>query len=80
MGVKIRSEEYLDLLISSAQESGLTVDLLEFVSRGLDDKAVAILFDNVSKLPQYMKSRDIPYLRRSFIAPSTDTRKSPLSH
>ena len=74
------SENTLLAMINAAQASGLSVDLLEFVSRGLDDNSRAILFGNVSRLPKYMKSKDIPYLSTSRIAPSTDMRKSPLSH
>lgn len=70
----------IELLTDAARQSGLTFDLLEFVTRGLDDKALAILCGNVSTLPTYMKSRDIPYLSDSFNAPSIEMRKSPLSH
>jgi hypothetical protein len=71
--------ERLDQILVAAQ-SGFSVDALEFVSRGLDDIALAILLGNVSRLPVYMKSIDIPYLVLSRIAPSIETRKSPLSH
>lgn len=67
-------------IIDLADQSGLSVDLLEFLSRGLDDTAFAILAGNVSMLPRYMKSNVMPYLSRSRIAPSTEMRKSPLSH
>lgn len=72
-------EAKLNLIVTTAQ-SGFSVDALEFLSRGLDDTALAILLGNVSKLPVYMKSIDIPYRVRSRIAPSIETRKSPLSH
>lgn len=55
-------DRHLDQLIYAALQSGLSMDLLEFLSRGLDDKAVAKLLGNASILPVYMKSRDIPYL------------------
>lgn len=64
----------IDELTKAAAYSGLTVDALEFVTRGLDDKAVAILLGNVSNLPVYMKSREIPYRDCIFSAPSIDTR------
>ncbi len=72
--------EKLDLLINASQVSGLTIDALYFLISGLDDSAVAILLGNVSMLPKYMKSRDVPYLACNRIAPSIEMRKSPLSH
>ena len=70
----------LDDLICAAQEFGLTAGAIEFLTRGLDEMAVAILLGNVSSLPVYMKSREIPYRDCIFSAPSIETRKSPLSH
>jgi len=70
----------LDLLINVARTSGFTIDALYFLISGLDDSAVAILLGNVSMLPKYMKSKDIPYLSCSRMAPSMEMRKPPLSH
>ena len=70
----------LTQLIDLSDQSGLTVDLLEFLSRGLDETAFAIFAGNVSMLPKYMKSSVMPYLSRSRIAPSMEMRASPLSH
>lgn len=67
-------------MIDAAIYSGLTVDALEFMARGLDENAVAILLGNVSNLPVYMKSREIPYRSCIFSAPSIEILKSPLSH
>ena len=75
-----RSDEMVEALLGAAIHSGFTFDALEFLIRGLDATATAILLGNVSKLPVYMKSKDIPYLSRSRIAPSMEIRKSPLSH
>ena len=66
-------------LIDLADQSGLTVDLLEVLSRELDETAFAIFAGNVSMLPKYMKSSVMPYLSRSRIAPSIEMRASPLS-
>ena len=68
------NEENLSILIEVAQTTGFSVDLLEFITRGLDDRAVAILLGNVSSLPTYMKSNDIPNRARIFNAPSIDIR------
>ena len=73
-------EAFLTQLIDAADHSGFTVDALEFLSRGLDETACAILFGNVLKLPKYMKSKDIPYRACILRAPSIEIRKSPLSH
>lgn len=70
----------LDKLLVSAHQSGLSIDVLEFLSRGLDDTAAATLFGNASNLPKYMKSREIPYRFEIQRAPSTDIRNLPLSH
>lgn len=64
----------IDRLMKLARETGLTVDYLEFLSRGLDRSAEAILFGNISTLPQYMKSSDNPYVWRNNNAPFNDTR------
>lgn len=64
-----QQEERLEALITAAQSSPLTVDLLEFLSRGLDDKAFAIFIGNVSRLPQYMKSNEMLNFSRSRKAP-----------
>ena len=58
-------DEKLDLLIEAAQSSPLTFDVLFRLTDNLPDKAFAILCGNVSKLPVYMKSKDIPYLSNS---------------
>ena len=74
------SDQKLSLILEAADQSGFTVDFLLELSKGLNANAVAILLGNVSKLPKYMKSNEIPYLSLSRIAPSSDTRKLPLSH
>ena len=66
------SEALLDQLLAAANHSGLTVDALEFLVRGVDESAAAILLGNASNLPKYMKSRGIPYRDCILIAPSID--------
>lgn len=69
--------ERQDLLIAAALESGLTFDLLEALSRGLDAHATAILCGNASALAQKMKSKEMLYASRSAIAPSVEMRLRP---
>lgn len=64
----------IDRLIEEAEKTGFTVDYLEWLSRGLDRSSEAILFGNISTLPQYMKSSGNPYVSRSFRAPLSETR------
>jgi hypothetical protein len=64
----------LSILIEAAAVSGFTIDYLEALTNGLSRKACLRVIGNVSSMPSYMKSRDNPYVRRSAIAPSTDTR------
>ncbi|WP_244271763.1 MULTISPECIES: hypothetical protein [unclassified Pseudovibrio] len=73
-------EERFQLLLKGAQSSPLSFDLLEALSRNMDMSSLAILVGNASMLPKYMKSIEIPYRSRSFIAPGIETRKSPVSH
>lgn len=68
------NDDQLDKLLDAARQSGMTVDALVCLTEGLDANAVAILLGNVSNLPKYMKSKEIPYRRSIFIAPSIDTR------
>ncbi len=67
-------------LLEVVHSSPLTFDVLEFLSRDLDDKALAIFCGNVSMLPSYMKSSEIPYLSLSRSALGTVIKKSPLSY
>ncbi len=64
----------VDKLIAAADASGFTVDYLEWLSRGLEAKAEAILFGNISTLPQNMKSSGNPYISRSLKAPFSEIR------
>ena len=79
-GSIVTQDEKLEMILKVAHQSGFTVDSVLFLMSGLDDKAIAILLGNVSRLPKYMKSKEIPYLSRSRTAPSMEMRKSPLSH
>lgn len=70
----IMPEDRLDRLCAAATESGLTIDYLEFLSRGLDRKAETTLLGNAIRLPAYMKSSDNPYVSRSAKAPLSEMR------
>ncbi len=71
-------EDYrLAILLCLADVFGRTLDYVEFVTRGLDVNALAILCGNASRLPQYMKSNDSPYASRRASAPSIEIRKFP---
>ena len=72
-------DQRLDLLIKAAKASPLTFDTLYGLSEGLDDKALAILCGNVSRLPAYMKSNEIPYISKSRLALTGGIQVSPLS-
>lgn len=70
----------VDDIVGAALVSGFTVDVLVALMAGLDARARATLLGNVSSLPVYMKSSEIPYFSRSLIAPSIEMRISPDSH
>lgn len=67
-------EGKLTAIIAAADQSGLTVDVLVSLADGLDESATAILCGNVSRLPQYIKSSEMPYTSRSRIAALRDGR------
>ena len=69
----------IDWLIIAAQDSGMTFDVLEALTAGLDAKATAIVCGNVSKLPQYMKSSVMPYVSLSRMAFGMEMRCVPAS-
>ena len=71
---EVDDEIRLEAILAARQSSGLTVDSLEWLSRGLDRKALATLCGNASTLPQYIQSNVSPYLLRNFKAPSTEIR------
>lgn len=56
----------------AAQESGLTLDLLEHLTQGLSRQAFLKVMGNASSIPSYMKSSDRLYLVRNAKAPSSD--------
>lgn len=78
--VVLTDAQRLDVLIPVAQESDLTLDLLERLSRNMDAMSFAIFTDNVSMLAQYMKSNDMPYVSRSRSAPDSESLWVPNSH
>ena len=63
-----------------AAANGVLVDVICYLSRGLEPKAIARLCGNVSSLPMYMKSNDMPYRLCILRAPSIDILKDPDSH
>ena len=48
------------MMIDACQASGFSLDLLEWLTRGLDAHALAICCGNVSALPKYRKSNETP--------------------
>ncbi len=50
----------LSKLVVSAYSSGLSLDLLELLTRGLDAQAFAMVVGNVSALPKKRKSNEVP--------------------
>ncbi|WP_319528962.1 hypothetical protein [uncultured Cohaesibacter sp.] len=54
------SEERLQMIIDACQASGFSLDLLELLTRGLDNQALAICCGNVSTLPKNKKSNEVP--------------------
>lgn len=69
----------IDRLRFAANETGFTLDYLEALTSGLSIQAERKVIGNVSMMPSYMKSSDNPYVCRSAIAPSIDTRLVPVS-
>ncbi|MCV6576293.1 MAG: hypothetical protein OIF58_11210 [Cohaesibacter sp.] len=62
-------EERLNMLIDACQESDFSLDVLELITRGLDNHAVRISCGNVSARPRNKKSSDVPYTAFTFKAP-----------
>ena len=67
-------EERFDLLIEAARATGFTIDYLEALTKDLSRQAFLKVIDNASSIPSIMKSIDNPYVFRSAIAPSKDSR------
>lgn len=68
------SDSRIAMLIEQASATGLTIDYLEALTRGLSRSAALKVIGNASSMPSYMKSSDNPYVTRSAIAPSMDIR------
>ena len=68
------TEERLDVLVEGAEQSGFTIDYLEWLGRGLSLQALRKLIGNASSLPAYMKSSDNPNAFRIASAPLSDRR------
>ena len=69
----------LDMLIEAARATGFTIDYLDAITQDLDSQAARKVIGNASGMPSYMKSSDNPYVRRKALAPSSDSRYSPVS-
>ena len=74
------SSAIIGAIIESSEVSGVPVDVICYLSRGLEPTAIARLCGNVSTLPVYMKSNDMPYRFCILRAPSIDILKDPDSH
>ena len=57
---RMTDEKRVTILIDGAQKTAMTIDYLEFLSRGLCSHALRRLIDNASSMPAYKKSRDKP--------------------
>lgn len=75
----MRDDEYIEILVSGAEETGFTVDFLHSLTSGLSRQACLSVIGNASSMPAYMKSSDNPYVSRRAKAPSMDMRCSPVS-
>lgn len=64
----------LDLLLHASYVSGFSLDLLELLSRGMDENSVRIFSGNVLNLPRNIKSSDTSYFSRILKAPLSDSR------
>lgn len=63
-----------DYLIALSEATNLTIDYWQMLTDGLDQRALAILCGNASRLPKIMKSIDSPYVSRSAMQLSSDGR------
>lgn len=68
-------QSHLDKLIVAADQSGISLDVLVALSRGLDDKAIARLCGNCASMPRYMKSIVTPNLLHRTSASSGSIRR-----
>nr|WP_320142431.1 hypothetical protein [uncultured Cohaesibacter sp.] len=53
-------KQRLRLLLKACHASGISLDVLEVLTNGLDSQAVRICCDNASTLPKNRKSKDVP--------------------
>lgn len=54
----MREEDRMTQLIDAANRTGIQLDLLYDLSRGLDDKAFARFCGNALSMPRYTQSRE----------------------
>lgn len=76
---KMKDKKRSEMLRLGAVDSGLTIDYLEWLTRGLSRQAARKVIGNASSMPSYMKSSDNPYVSRKERAPSIETLLSPVS-
>lgn len=58
----MKKNKKLDMMIDASNQSGVPVDLLWSLSKGLSDKAFRKLIGNCASTPLYMKSMVTPNL------------------
>jgi len=68
------SLDRIEEMKKAATASGLTIDLLHFLTQGLSRQAFLSVMGNASSMPSYMKSIDNPYFALRASAPSSDRR------
>ena len=67
-GEEVSENERLDMMIETADQSGVSLDLLLALSRGMPASALVIFSGNAASLPRYMKSMSRPSLSHNFSA------------
>lgn len=70
-------QERLDQIILVADQSGIYLDVLVALSKGLSDNAFTVFCGNAASLPRYMKSISTPSLSQNTSASSGNGRLRP---
>lgn len=68
-------QSQLDDLIEAADLSGISLDILAALCRGLDDNAIKRLCGNCASMPRYMKSKVSPNFSQRTVASSGMMRR-----
>lgn len=69
-----KATDRLEMLVRAARKTGLTIDVLDYLTDGLCRHACLKVIGNASSMPSTMKSSDNPYVFRSARAPSKEIR------